>query len=328
MSAPTPAVCELPAAAPAPAPEAAAAPYTDKSEAEDPQSSFVGTDAPPPSVARTMPPPPGHTRLPAAAPAPPPEAVAAAAAAPVAAAAPSTTKEQTATSSCTSPSPSPAAAAPARQAQPLTIMPDVHGRYGCPHCDANFTSEYGAVRHAKNNCPAKFPHKQKKKVLQKEDVVGISYLPNEKGRYECPHCDNLDFASEYSMLRHVEKSCPTLFPEKVKVKIKKQSIYRENTSIHTIMKKKNPPKKESVYKANAYGRFDCPHCVADFTSEWGVLRHVQNNCPTIFPERQKVVLKKERLYFPNAYGRYICPHCRLDLCSEYSMVRHVQKSCK
>ena len=83
-------------------------------------------------------------------------------------------------------------------------------RYECPHCDTTFSAAGNVANHLKGErCTALFPEKKKRKAAPKES----QYTMNAHGRYECPHCD-LDFARDEGARRHVENSCPSLFPGK------------------------------------------------------------------------------------------------------------------
>ena len=131
---------------------------------------------------------------------------------------------------------------------------------------------------------------------------------NAQGRYNCPHCDS-HFSREDSALRHIENSCPSLFPEK-----------------------KVPPK-EGDCKRNARGRYNCPHCDVDFAENGGVTVHLKRErCTVLFPEKKAKTKKKkappkEGEYTRNARGRYNCPHCEAHFSRGQGVFRHVKNSC-
>ena len=129
---------------------------------------------------------------------------------------------------------------------------------------------------------------------------------NAQGRYNCPHCDS-HFSREDGALRHIENSCPSLFPEK-----------------------KVPPK-EGDYKRNARGRYNCPHCDVDFASSGNVTQHLKKErCTVLFSEekaktKKKKAPPKESEYTRNARGRYNCPHCDVDFASSGNVTQHLKK---
>ena len=179
------------------------------------------------------------------------------------------------------------------------------GRYECPNCDADFASPGGCARHDQKSCPTRFPAKKRSAFPTQKSITEAVYTKGLDGRYLCPHC-NASFTRDGNISRHVQQSCPTLFPTR------QMRIHSKIDSMHT-------------QKPN--GRYECPHCEADFARDGGVSHHIENSCPTLFPWKKKPPSKTESLYARSADGRYKCPHCEASFAGSHGVSRHVVKNC-